>query len=417
MRQAAWYVTVAVLCVLVTTQSFAAGPVERAANLLVVRQLSTGDWGEGGFAGEAVIGLVSAYKQVGAPGYKTSAEAGGAFILSSAGYDASTNTYALSTYAAEAYALARLSELAATPSDNNWRTALEDLFDEIRARSGSTEDFIGDLVVSYGAVYLGTAVYDVSRFTAAAAYVGDADVAAWRAGLIELLGDVDDTSNAPTTALGAATWALEVSGGLDSTVVSGGSAFLNGKMLSELPDLLAAQLQVANGSFTWNFDGSYPGFTEATVMAALALDVVGGYDTAVNAAIALLRQGVDAKGVSYFEIGVDSSPASFYYSGETLEIIREVGEQTFVRGDSNADASIDIADVVFVLEYLFAQGNVPLCEDTADSNDDGWIDIADPVFMLNYLYGDGTAPVAPFATCGVDLTPDALGCDAYPPCF
>ena len=48
--------------------------------------------------------------------------------------------------------------------------------------------------------------------------------------------------------------------------------------------------------------------------------------------------------------------------------------------------------------------------------------IADPVFTLEYLFIFGEAPPPPFPLCSADLgcgpdpTPDALDCDAYPPC-
>ena len=42
----------------------------------------------------------------------------------------------------------------------------------------------------------------------------------------------------------------------------------------------------------------------------------------------------------------------------------------FVRGDSNGDGAIDIADAIAVLSYLFAGGRALDCDDAADVNDD-----------------------------------------------
>lgn len=93
----------------------------------------------------------------------------------------------------------------------------------------------------------------------------------------------------------------------------------------------------------------------------------------------------------------------------------------FQRGDVNQDATVDIADVVALLGYLFPSAPpVPLaCADALDANDDGELDVSDPVRLLTLLFGSGNAPLPiPGAlVCGRDDTPDELGClgaDACP---
>jgi len=88
----------------------------------------------------------------------------------------------------------------------------------------------------------------------------------------------------------------------------------------------------------------------------------------------------------------------------------------FMRGDANADAKVDIADVIHTLNFLFARGAPAVCRDAADSNDDGQIDIADGITILSHLFGGGPPLPPPFNLCGLDLTIDALGCNAYPHC-
>ncbi len=91
-------------------------------------------------------------------------------------------------------------------------------------------------------------------------------------------------------------------------------------------------------------------------------------------------------------------------------------EVLFQRGNANADARIDIADAIFVLNHLFAQGAPPSCQDAADANDDGALDIADAVKILAHLFaGAGPLP-EPSGKCGVDPTGDGLGCAEYSPC-
>jgi hypothetical protein len=87
----------------------------------------------------------------------------------------------------------------------------------------------------------------------------------------------------------------------------------------------------------------------------------------------------------------------------------------FRRGDANADGSADIADPIAIVFRLFMGGSLP-CARSADANDDGLLGISDPIFLLESIFLGGTAPAEPFAACGLDDVPDALGCDSFPPC-
>lgn len=82
----------------------------------------------------------------------------------------------------------------------------------------------------------------------------------------------------------------------------------------------------------------------------------------------------------------------------------------FIRGDSNTDNSLDVADSVYTLVYLFQGGPAPLCDDAADTNDDGTVNIGDPVYGLTFLFAGGPPPLPPFDPQGDDPTPDGLGC-------
>ncbi len=88
----------------------------------------------------------------------------------------------------------------------------------------------------------------------------------------------------------------------------------------------------------------------------------------------------------------------------------------FIRGDTNGDGAINIADAVSLLAGLFTGGALN-CEDAADCNDDGQVNIADAVYELSNLFSGGPnmpAPTAP--VCGADPTTDALDCATYDAC-
>ena len=89
-----------------------------------------------------------------------------------------------------------------------------------------------------------------------------------------------------------------------------------------------------------------------------------------------------------------------------------VNFNSFVRGDCNNDSTVNIADGIYGINYLFQMGPEPTCDDACDSNDDGGIDASDCIYIFNYRFLDGPAPEAPFPGSDLDPTPgDGLGCD------
>jgi hypothetical protein len=62
------------------------------------------------------------------------------------------------------------------------------------------------------------------------------------------------------------------------------------------------------------------------------------------------------------------------------------------RGDVNQDGSINSADVVFLINYLFVGGPAPVPLSKGDVNCDGFVNSADVVYLINYLFVGGPAP-------------------------
>ncbi len=77
----------------------------------------------------------------------------------------------------------------------------------------------------------------------------------------------------------------------------------------------------------------------------------------------------------------------------------------FVRGDCNCDLWVNIADASTVLAQQF-QGYLACCLDACDANDDGKINLADSVYILNYMFKFGPVPPDPFPGLGPDTTID-----------
>ncbi len=70
------------------------------------------------------------------------------------------------------------------------------------------------------------------------------------------------------------------------------------------------------------------------------------------------------------------------------------GEVLFACGDANSDAAIDIADVVFLINYIFSGGPAPrpIVQGDIDCSSD--INIADAVYLIAYIFSGGAAPCA-----------------------
>ncbi|MCK4224735.1 MAG: choice-of-anchor J domain-containing protein [candidate division Zixibacteria bacterium] len=80
--------------------------------------------------------------------------------------------------------------------------------------------------------------------------------------------------------------------------------------------------------------------------------------------------------------------AQDYCNADTLSFM----VRTYLCGDVNADAVIDIGDVVYVVNYLYKNGPDPDPLEAGDANCDGIIDLGDVVYLINYLFKGGPEP-------------------------
>jgi hypothetical protein len=85
----------------------------------------------------------------------------------------------------------------------------------------------------------------------------------------------------------------------------------------------------------------------------------------------------------------------------------------FLRGEANADRTVDISDGAFILDFLFDAGIPPPCMDAADVDDNGKIELTDAIRLFGFLFLGGPVPATPGAqTCGTDpSSDDAIGCN------
>ncbi len=66
-----------------------------------------------------------------------------------------------------------------------------------------------------------------------------------------------------------------------------------------------------------------------------------------------------------------------------------------MRGNVDGDEldNIDIADLVYFVNYSFSSGPEPPCIEEADIDGSGALDISDIVYLVNYMFASGVEPV------------------------
>ncbi|MGB7061469.1 MAG: SBBP repeat-containing protein [Candidatus Zixiibacteriota bacterium] len=102
-----------------------------------------------------------------------------------------------------------------------------------------------------------------------------------------------------------------------------------------------------------------------------------GYDEATDLAL-------DASGNIY--VTGSSEGGSIGYDFATIKYAE------FLCGDANADQTVDIGDVVYLIGYLYKNGPAPNPPVAGDVNGDGIVNLGDVVYLVTYLYKSGLPP-------------------------
>lgn len=93
--------------------------------------------------------------------------------------------------------------------------------------------------------------------------------------------------------------------------------------------------------------------------------------------------------------GIDSADytiAGAYLDGSTFEFEGHMILAGHVPGDVNADYSVDISDIVYLVEFSFNGGPPPPVPSAIDLTCDGSTDISDLVYLVSYMFQSGPAP-------------------------
>src|SRR5215510_8474235 len=88
-----------------------------------------------------------------------------------------------------------------------------------------------------------------------------------------------------------------------------------------------------------------------------------------------LRRGAAFLSSLFLTIGWSSLPAGW---GPSLRAAA-------LPANCNGDAQLDISDAVFLLDYLFQNGDSPSCPALCDFQQDGQLDLSDAISILMYV--------------------------------
>lgn len=357
------------------------------ADCLVEEQVASGDlkgtWpGEEAYTGTIVAGLVRAYQMTCDNRYRQAAEAGAEYFIGAAQGN---------FYGDEAHALTLLSEMSGGQADDRWFPLIQAFYANVKDLVvGGTSAYLSEF---YGAER-SVAVYYLAHHAVSAYYVDAEDKQMWRQALIDSLREIDDSSAAfPVTSLGAATWALAVTGPLDDSLLdpsSAGVTYWRDKRLSDLPDVLmghqVGEDGVLPGSFYWRFDhgdgesgGPVSGYTEDLIFASLGLraaardDPNHQLDFAVEAARTALLDSLSWVDTAYQHLWLLGGNDRLY-TAEALQALAEL-----VRAeDLNLDGHIDAADFSAWAQYWGETGCLDRCRcGRVDFNRDGQVNYQD----------------------------------------
>jgi hypothetical protein len=136
---------------------------------------------------------------------------------------------------------------------------------------------------------------------------------------------------------------------------------------------MAISLLLCAGFYTQSFSQNFKLFTDG-------LDSFGGRASSTN-----FSERIGAGGQPGV---VGTSQGTSFYGLQGY-----VNTAAFEHGDANADGNTTVADVVYIINYLFRSGSEPIPLETGDIDGDNLCQIQDAVYLVNYLFKGGPPPV------------------------
>ena len=64
----------------------------------------------------------------------------------------------------------------------------------------------------------------------------------------------------------------------------------------------------------------------------------------------------------------------------------------YICGDANRDLAVDVGDAVYLINYVFKNGDPPDPLEAGETNCDGAVNVGDAVYLINYVFKNGPTP-------------------------
>jgi len=88
----------------------------------------------------------------------------------------------------------------------------------------------------------------------------------------------------------------------------------------------------------------------------------------------------------------DIDPINTFYSGMLGNGRLNFIKAAYMEGDANGSGSINLGDVVFIVNYIFRDGPAPIPPEAGDANCDSEISVGDAVYLVNFVFRSGPVP-------------------------
>lgn len=87
-----------------------------------------------------------------------------------------------------------------------------------------------------------------------------------------------------------------------------------------------------------------------------------------------------------------SQPNSSQSNPDAPAVCFDIIERPYMKGDADGSGFINIADAVFLIQYIFAGGPAPVPLEAGDADCNGFISVPDAVYLVLYIFAGGPAP-------------------------
>jgi len=115
--------------------------------------------------------------------------------------------------------------------------------------------------------------------------------------------------------------------------------------------------------------------------------------------------------IDHGPFGASGFRSMYMFDLASNQLMGTLISSTFIRGDCNSSAAVDLSDM-FHVAGVVAGTIFPPCQDACDVDGSGLLDNGDFAFITNFLFFGGPRPPAPFPSCGYDPVGDLLTCDS-----